>query len=229
MVRFMEDAGSQTEFYRLAAEELAALLPPDSTVCDVGCGLGFSSLELARRFRSVRAIDLSPEVLAVLRKNNRYENLEIVEGDAFSMMPVVPYDGMLFCCCGQVHEIVEAARSQCTGAVLVIQKDSSHHRLTAGKPRSQRATFHLMEEEFAQLGIPFQSKRITVEMGQPLRSTEDGVRFLRAYYKGEDVSHITPQYVLERVVSREDPLFPYYIPMKTVMGFLSFRVQDIPR
>ena len=34
--------------------------------------------------------------------------------------------------------------------------------------------------------------------------------------------------MLERVIRQDDPEFPYYYPMETVMGFLSFRVQDLP-
>ena len=227
MVQFMEDAGEYTDFYRLAAEELAAIAPPESNVCDVGCGLGYSSLELAKRFRKVRAVDISDNALAVLRKNNVFDNLEIVHADAFAMQPEQKYDAMLFCCCGQVHEIVEAARRQCSGTVLVIQKDARYHRLSAGKLRNQKANFQLMEEEFAAMGIPFQSKRVTVQMGQPLRSIEDGVRFFKLYDKSEDDSHITAAYAAERLVPQDDMQFPYYYPMETTMGFLSFHVEDI--
>jgi len=228
MIRFMEDAGSRTDFYRLAAEELAALVPPEASVCDVGCGLGFSSLELAKRFRQVKAVDISDSALAVLRKNNHFENLEIVQGDAFSMTPPEKYDAMLFCCCGQVREIVETARAQCSGTVLVIQKDARYHRLTPGQLRNQRANFQRMEEEFTRLGVPFRSKRISVSLGQPLRSIEDGILYFKTYDKSDDLSHITAQYVAERVVSQDDPDFPYYYHMETLMGFLSFRAEDLP-
>lgn len=229
MVRFMEDAGSHTDFYRLVAEELAVLVPPDAYVCDVGCGLGFSSLELAQRFRRVRAIDISENALAVLRKNNTFENLEILQADAFSMAPEELYDAMVFCCCGRVPEIIAAARTQCSGTVLVIQRDAKYHRLTAGKQRNQQANFKLMEEEFERFGVPFQSKRLPVSIGQPLRSIEDGILYFRTYDKSADLSHITAQYVEERVVPQDDPEFPYYYPMETTMGFLSFRVEDLPK
>ncbi len=228
MVRFMADAGRHTDFYRIAAEELAALVPPESFVCDVGCGLGFSSLELAQRFCRVRAVDISENALAELGKNNTFENLEILQADAFSMTPEEPYDAMLFCCCGRVPEIIAAARAQCRGTVLVIQRDAKYHRLTAGKQRNQQANFRLMEEEFERFGVPFQSKRISVSLGQPLRSIEDGILYFRTYDKSGDLSHITADYVKERVIPRDDPEFPYYYPMETVMGFLSFRVEDLP-
>ena len=228
MVRFMEDAGSRTDFYRLVAEETAALVPPDSYVCDVGCGLGFSSIELAQRFSRVRAVDLSENALAVLRKNNRFDNLEILQEDAFSMTPAEPYDAMVFCCCGRVPEVIEAARKQCRGSVLVVQRDAKYHRLTTGKLRNQKANFQLMEEEFAQAGIPFQSKRIAVSIGQPLRSIEDGILYFKTYDKSGDLSHITEDFVKERVIPQDDPEFPFYYPMETTMGFLSFRAEDLP-
>jgi len=228
MVRFMEDAGSRTDFYRLAAEELAKLVPTDTLVCDAGCGLGFSSLELARRFHRVQAVDISENALAVLRKNNCYDHLEILHEDIFSMNPPEKYGAMLFCCFGRAEEILAVARAQCSGTVLVIQRDSQYHRLTPGKLRNHRANFLRLEEAFTRMHIPFQSKRMTVHIDQPLRSIEDGILYFQTYDKSDDLSHITPQYVAERVFVQEDPQFPYCYPLETTMGFLTFQTEDIP-
>lgn len=228
MIRFMEDAAGYTDFFGLIARTLAKLVPPDATVCDGGCGLGFTALELARHFAHVRAIDLSEEALEVLRRNNTFDNLEILRGDLFSMPPARPYDAMVFCRFGQPREIIKAAREQCRGTVLIVQKDARHHRFTTGTYRNNRADFGRTEEIFTQLGIPFRSERIAVDVGQPLASLEEGVTFFRIYDRSGDPSAITVEEVRRRVVEREDPRFPYYYPMETVFGFLSFHTQDLP-
>lgn len=228
MVRFMEDAASRTGFFHTVAEELAALVPAESRVCDAGCGLGFTSLELAKRFRSVRAVDLSADTLEKLRRRNTCGNLEIICADVFSMTPEEKYDAMLFCRFGHTKEILRAARNQCRGTVLVVQKEARYHRLTAQKQRNRKADFSRIEEEFSRLGIPFQSKRLQLDMGQPLHSLEDGVRFFRTYDRSADLSHITTEYVKERVIATDDPEFPYFYPMETTVGFLSFRAEDVP-
>ena len=57
---------------------------------------------------------------------------------------------------------------------------------------------------------------------------EDGILYFKTYDKSGDLSHITADYVRERIIPQDDPEFPYYYPMDTTMGFLSFRVEDLP-
>ena len=39
-VRFMEDAAAWGDFHARLAAELAKSLPPESRICDAGCGTG---------------------------------------------------------------------------------------------------------------------------------------------------------------------------------------------
>ena len=57
MIRYMADAGRQTDFHRRLTAELLPYLSPQDRVCDAGCGLGFLSLALAPHVRHVTAAD----------------------------------------------------------------------------------------------------------------------------------------------------------------------------
>ncbi len=59
---------------------IAALVPPDSTVLDVGCGSGVLGLAAAPCSRSVLAIDLNPDAIRTTRTNA--ERLGIVNLEA---------------------------------------------------------------------------------------------------------------------------------------------------
>ena len=57
MIRYMADAGRQTDFHRRLTAELLPYLSPQDRVCDAGCGLGFLSLALAPHVRHVTAAE----------------------------------------------------------------------------------------------------------------------------------------------------------------------------
>ncbi len=65
---------------RAGEEALLALLPPEWTVADLGCGTGAVAAELALRVRKVLAVDQSPAMLrAARRRLAGVENVEIHE------------------------------------------------------------------------------------------------------------------------------------------------------
>ena len=57
MIRYMADAGRQTDFHRRLTAELLPYLSSQDRVCDAGCGLGFLSLALAPHVRHVTAAE----------------------------------------------------------------------------------------------------------------------------------------------------------------------------
>ena len=68
MIRYMADAGRQTDFHRRLTAELLPYLSPQDRVCDAGCGLGFLSLALAPHVRHVMAADCDAQALSVLKE-----------------------------------------------------------------------------------------------------------------------------------------------------------------
>jgi ArsR family transcriptional regulator len=65
---------------RVGVEALLALLPPEWTVADLGCGTGALAEELARHVRKVVAVDQSAEMLrAARRRLGKLRNVEIHE------------------------------------------------------------------------------------------------------------------------------------------------------
>jgi SAM-dependent methyltransferase len=65
---------------------LGAEVRPDDEVVEVGCGVGRLTRTLAARARSVRAIDVSAEMLAQARElNPQLDNVEWIHGDGRSL------------------------------------------------------------------------------------------------------------------------------------------------
>lgn len=72
----VRESRQREEDCRLLLEALA--IEPGQTVCDLGCGNGFYTLELARRVGprgTVYAVDIQPEMLRMLAERAMMENL----------------------------------------------------------------------------------------------------------------------------------------------------------
>ncbi len=68
---------------------VGARVEPHEVVVDLGCGVGRLTRVLARRAHSVRAIDVSSEMLARARElNGHLTNAEWIQGDGLSLHPI---------------------------------------------------------------------------------------------------------------------------------------------
>ena len=137
---------------------LGQYVKPGMTVLDIGCGMGFFSLGMARMVRPggrVISLDLQAQMLTILERRGRRQGLSrhiegrIVEGDS---LPVAdPVDFAL--CFWMVHEIPDQAvffrelnRVLKPGAHVLIAEPAMHHV----KPEDLDKTVSIaMEEGFS--------------------------------------------------------------------------------
>jgi SAM-dependent methyltransferase len=125
----------RTEVYggRVAVEALLALVPPEWTVADLGCGTGALAAELAPRVREVIAVDQTPAMLRAARRRlagvpnvtfreARLEALPLADGccDAAVAALVLSYVD------DPAPALREAARLLRPGARLVVLEAARH-------------------------------------------------------------------------------------------------------
>ena len=67
-IRFRIDAAETTKFDDTIIAQILPDIPRNAHVCDAGCGLGYTSLALARHCARVTAVDTSGVALNVLRE-----------------------------------------------------------------------------------------------------------------------------------------------------------------
>ena len=77
--------------------------------------------------------------------------------------------------------------------------------------------------------VPAASERFTLEFGQPLRSEADAVRFFRLYSRDERPEDIAFADIAPRLLRRDDPAFPLYLPERKRLGLIVFDAADIPK
>lgn len=228
MIRFLQDASEFCDYYGNLAVRIMQELP-NGDICDAGCGLGYLSLALSPYCRSLTAVDICPEVLTVLKQNcltHSLGNITIRCGEIEKIPPETPYDGMVFCFFGRMEEILRIAKAQCRGRIVVIKKGWERHRFSLHHEQMHHETFADAEGLLQSLGVPFHSEIITMEMGQPLRSLDDAVRFFEIYHHGE--TGVTLDEVKRSLIRMNSEEFPYYLPSQKRMGFLSLDTGDLP-
>lgn len=218
-VSFMADAARFGTFPAVLAKAVADAVPERSSICDAGCGTGYLSLALTAHFPSVTAVDRSPEALAVLRRQaGDLSGLKIIEGDILEHPPETPYRSMVFCFFGSMEETISIARQQCRGTVVLIKRSHPARAFSADAPHRNVSSY--AEAYLAGRGIPFRARTMTVEMGQPLRSEADALRYVRAY--SPDPSAIRLSDVLPRLIRLDRPDFPFYLPRPREICIFSF-------
>ena len=230
MIDFMQDAARYGSYQEELAEWLCAEIPDAKYVCDAGCGLGFLSERLSRRFPRVTAADISGEALERLRSwaaEENVSNLEIRKEDLMRFTPDTPYDAMVFCLFGRMREILRIAKRCGAGTVVAVKKAYTHHRFSVSSVPLKDETAEQAAALLRAHGVPFQLETREFDMGQPLRSLSAAMRFFGAYSK-DAPGTLTREAVLQKLTETGDEAFPYYVPQRKSLGRFTIHTADIP-
>ena len=217
-VAFMADAADYGQYYRELAKSLLPYLPLEGHVCDAGCGIGSLALELSKHCREVTAVDLSAAALEQARKLPVPNNLRLIHGDIMELPHI--YDAMVFCYFGKAHDILRLASTSCQGNIVVVRRDCRQHRFSAGPVERKPHSMDLLTQELRRLGIEYDHRPLSLELGQPFRSFEDAVAFFTLYNKSTVA--VDPERIRRELISLQHPIFKLYYPCVRDMEVIVF-------
>ncbi len=222
-VRFMTDASRYGSYHRDLAQALLPYLPTQGHVCDAGCGLGHLALELSCFCREVTAVDASFAALEALLQGPRPENLHVHHGDIFDMAG--QYDAMIFCYFGKAEEILSLGTQQCRGNVIVVRRDCNQHRFSTTPVTRKSHSINDLTQHLQNMGIPYTSQNLSLELGQPFRNFEDALCFFRLYNKSDDP--VEEEALRRKLIHIEHGEFSLYYPNRRDMELIIFSAADL--
>lgn len=213
------DAGRYGSFHRELAQALQPWLSPQETFCDLGCGLGFIDLQLAPRLAHVTAVDAEPAVIASLAARAGEAGLtnltaRCADADALKEAFDIVFMSFYGSRSGEMERFLSRARKRMIRVVNIENKGNLYPEKYRWTKKNLAAD---VGRELDEAGRPYQLLRRTFEFGQPLRSREAGLAYLR------DLAPQAPDDELLAFLDeealptgRED--FPLYLPNAKEIG-----------
>ena len=174
------------------------------------------------------AADISEQALDIAHaqaEEKRVSNLEIVQTDLLAYAPETRFDAMVFCLFGKMPEILPIAKRCCAGRIVVIKKAFTHHRFSMSRVPLRDEVTDRAADFLRERGVRFSLETREFEMGQPLRSLRDAVRFFEIYSK-DAPGTLTREAVRARLTETGDAQFPYYLPQKKALGRFTIDTKD---
>lgn len=174
-IRWYREASDFTGYSVNLAAILLSYLRPGESLCDMGCGLGLTSLELAGFAAGITCVDISEQAIAYLRQEaemRHIENLNAVCADGITLPG--EWDTILCIFRGHPEEVILPYLKKARKRLLYITRTSAGngHHMDAAAARDLLDRNH----------IPFTECQYELEFGQPHRNMEDAIAFVRAYY-----------------------------------------------
>lgn len=251
IVRFMEDADRLSPYFRQLATLAAAQCPRGGRVLDAGCGMGQLSLALSGHAGHIDAVDRSQEAvreLACTARRLGVRNVRPVCADMFAWCRQAservgarelragrpargasrpghgavgqghPYDLVVFCLSASFEDAYAAACRAGARRVLVVNK------IHAREARDTRPVVDDLTgalERARRVDARCRGVRVRLDYGQPLRSLEDAVRYFGLFRTRTFPHGVTAGQVAELLERRDDPEFPYYLPVMRNLAVFS--------
>jgi SAM-dependent methyltransferase len=199
---------------------------PDVHIFDIGCGIGYLSLELAKKARQVTAIDLNESAVNYFRRivtEKGVRNIEIRNEDFEETNLAETYDIAVMCLVGSTQGYLSSLSALKVKKLFCVRSAAKKRAFSASLiPLSEDSTL-AFQNELDECGISYEHRVISCRFGQPLRNREDAAAFLSHY--DIDASKEEIESALEsRLIRTDDSAFPLYLPNEKDYAFFSIEL-----
>lgn len=218
MAYFMKNA-CEYNSYNAELANLIKLECDDNTesICDVGCGLGYLSLELSRHFRKVTAVDIDLNAVSILEDNITKRNINNINAiccNAMDYRADKQFDSMVFCFFGAMDDTLRIAFKNCTGKVFIIGRNWDEHRFSLKNEIRPHFTTKQKCDYLNKLNVPYKLSYLSTDMGQPLRDEQEAISFFKLYNRSDEQSKIIFDDIKKKLIPSNKADYKYYLPMQ---------------
>lgn len=221
------DAADYTGYDRNMARLLRKSIPDGGTLCDMGCGMGLVDFELAAHLREVTCVDISPFAVEFISSRAREKGIGNLSALCMDGREVTgQWDTVMALFHGAVETVCEKYLRLARDRLILVTHGSA---VGSTGPKGYRVRKGCDVAGTAAWldagGYRYQLEEGELEFGQPHRSFEDAVDFVRAFSRSAPEETLR-EYVRSTVIEtgRED--FPLYSPKKRKFGIFAIRRED---
>lgn len=220
-IQFYKDAAQLNKYHKVLKEMIAPFIAKEDHVLDLGCGLGFLSLELSQICKEVTAIDHEERVLHLLKekmKKRSVRNIH-VQQQLWEEMELTPqWDIVLASFFGKLPEDMDKLLQMCKKRAIIISSNgSSPHFLPRTKERMSRKTTREAVDILKNTHHISHYEEAVLEFGQPFKTKDEAFSFVSHYR--EEVDEETIKRHLEKyLVDIDDQEFSFYLPNQKNIG-----------
>lgn len=226
-IDWFQAAGDFTGYHKELAALLASYFALGDSLCDVGCGLGMLDLELAHLVSRIEAIDTDPAVIRVLQERldaRQIRNVHAVCGDAGKLEG--RYDTLIMSFYGGPDDILHFLPYCGKRLIHIVNQENAGALYPSQHRRTSKKTAPEVETELKVHGLRYECLTARIEFGQPLRSRDDGLRFVRHHAPNATPEEIDA-FLAERLRSTDHRDFPLYLPnFKNIAIFIIESVRE---
>ena len=220
-IQFYKDAAQFNKYHEVLRGMIAPFIAEEDHVLDLGCGLGFLSLELAQICEKVTAIDHEERVLHLLQEGvtrKNIANIHVQKQIWEDISHTAQWDVVLASFFGKLPEDMDKLLQMCKKRVIVISSNgSSPEFLPNTKKRLSRKTTR------EAVDILQDTHRIThyeegvLEFGQPFKTKDEAFEFV-AHYREEVDEKMIKRHLEKYLVAIDEVDFSFYLPNQKNIG-----------
>lgn len=231
-IRWYQQAANYTKYYQKIFQEMKPFINKEHTVCDLGCGLGDLSIELATIAKKVTALDISTDALQVVKNKineKQLQNIDILQNDYGKIQLVPQWDIVVVSFFRQNYEDFIQLLKICRKRIIVVATNGSEQNFLPKKKkkRSNKKKIIELQQALNQYNVTYQCIERTIEFGQPFTSIEDARNYIKQYVP-DCASEVVENHINANLQAIEDEEFgyQYLLPNKKEIGIFVLEKQS---
>lgn len=211
-------------------DNMAALLlerlPSGGTLYDLGCGMGLIDLKLHPHFSNITCVDVSESSIKWLESEicrQNIKNITPVCTDAHLLKE--PKDCVIALFHSNAYDVLKYYLPLTKDTLVLV----THPRILDSPVEvknkfRENANVTAAVNAFDEAQIKYDLFEGSLEYGQPLKSEEDGLQFIKAYRKNAP-SETPEEYLKQNVIETGNKNYPLYLPSLKKFGIFTIKKQ----
>lgn len=220
-IRLFKNAAEYNQYHEFLKGVLHPFIEKEDTVLDLGCGLGYLSLELAPICAKVTAMDVDSNALQVLSENieeKTIRNIQVLYKDWKNIPPSEKWDIVVVCFFGQLRRDIEGFLKKCNKRVIaVVSNESASTFLPKAKNARHKEQAKDIQDFLSENYQVRHYEQTEVQFGQPFLSYDEAVSFVKHYRPKNDDASIQ-EHLEKYLVPANTKPYTYVLPNEKSVG-----------